>query len=119
MTENTLRIDAPQESFDCVQGRHYRQCAKEAKLCAAVFLIVLIHCTTVIVNMGYLPPAERPLEPALFCGIPGWVVWGLFLPWCVMICVTWWFALFYLKDDEPLLPFPDGSDFDGQESTGE
>lgn len=118
MTENKPKNDRPQESFDSVQGRHYRQCVKEAKFAAAVLVIVFIYCTAVVVNMGYLAPAERPLEPEMVWGIPEWVFWGVFLPWSVMVGVIWWFALFFLKDDEPLLPFP-GGDSDGPESTGE
>ena len=119
MTENASAKGLCRESFDSVQNRHYRQCAKEAKLAATVFLVALSYCPAVIVNKGYLPPPERPLEPDLVWGIPGWVFWGLLLPWCLMIGITCWFALFFLKDDEPLLPFPGETDPHGMESIRE
>ena len=95
------------ESFFEVQFRHVRQCAKEARLVIVIWLIGLIYCTTVIVTMGYIPPEERPETPNLVWGMPAWVFWGLFLPWFVQIGLTWWFALFFFKDDEPYMEFPD------------
>lgn len=98
--------DTEKKAFDRVQARHYRQCLKEARLAAAVFLVALLYCIAVIAALGYPAPGERPPEPALVWGIPQWVVWGLFIPWLVLMGTTWWFALFFLRDDEPLLPFP-------------
>ena len=98
--------DLEKESFAAVQAKHYRRCLKEAKLAAAIFLLAFLCCTSVIAFLGYPAPGERPPEPALIWGIPQWVFWGLFLPWLVLMGVTWWFALFFLRDDEPLLPFP-------------
>ena len=98
--------DAEKKVFALVQARHYRQCLKEARLAAAIFLIAFLGCTCVIAMLGYPSPGERPPEPSLIWGIPEWVFWGLFVPWLVLMGVTWWFALFFLRDDEPLLPFP-------------
>ena len=95
------------ESFGRVQARHYRRCLKEAKLAAAIFLLAFLYCVAVIAAWGYPDPGERSPEPALVWGIPEWVVWGLFVPWLAMLGVTWWFALFVLRDDEPHLPMPD------------
>ena len=97
---------AEKKVFAVVQARHYRQCLKEAGLAAAIFLIAFLGCTCVIAMLGYPSPGDRPPEPALIWGIPEWVFWGLFVPWLVLVGVTWWFAFFFLRDDEPLLPFP-------------
>ena len=99
-------LASKKEDFLIRQARHARQCAKEAKLVIAIWLIGLIYCTVVIVQMGDIPPDQRPKIPALVWGIPAWVFWGLFLPWFVLIALTWWFALFCLKDDEPFDEFP-------------
>ena len=72
-----------------------------------IWLLALITTATVMTSKGYLPSEERPDAPALIWGIPSWVFWGLFVPWFVLIAVTWWFALSYLKDDEPFQEFPD------------
>ena len=98
--------DLEKESFAVVQAKHYLQCLQEAKLAAAVFLLAFFYCATAVAMLGYPGPDERPPEAALIWGIPEWVFWGLFLPWLVLMGVTWWFALFFLRDDEPLLPFP-------------
>lgn len=98
--------DAEEKVFAAVQARHYRQCLNEARLAAAVFLVAFLGCASVIAMLGYPAPGERPPEPVLIWGIPQWVFWGLFVPWLVLIGVTWWFALFFLRDDEPVMPFP-------------
>lgn len=103
------------EEFVVVQARHYRRCLKEAGLAAAVFVLAFLCCVSIISGLGYPAPGERPQEPALIRGIPEWVIWGLFVPWLVLLGVTWWFALFFLRDDEPLLPFP-GQQADGSEN---
>ena len=99
--------DRGEESFARVQARHYRRCLKEAKVAAAIFLLAFLVCIAFIAAWGYPGPGERPPEPALVWGIPEWVFWGLLVPWLAMMGVTWWFALFVLRDDEPHLPMPD------------
>ena len=114
-------------SFYTQQGRHVRQCWREAKLVGWVWLSSLLVVGGLIGRYGYLSPAERPEVPVLVWGIPAWVFWGLLIPWLVLIGVTWWFAAYFLKDDEPLeemvgdLPFP-GADQGAREavtSTGD
>ena len=84
------------------QGRHYRQCVKEAKLVGLVWLCGLIYCTIVFACFGYPSDEERLTEPSLTFGMPSWVFWGLFFPWFVQIGVAVWFALRVIKDDEPV-----------------
>ena len=94
------------EDFFTVQARHVRQCLREAAWAAGLWLAGMVWCGSVIVTAGYLPVDERPAEPELVFGLPAWVVWGLFLPWIVMVAATWWFALYIMKEDEPYLEFP-------------
>lgn len=99
-------------SFYAQQARHVRQCWREAKLIGWVWLASLLVVGGSIGSFGYLPASERPAVPVLVWGIPAWVFWGLLVPWIVLIGITWWFAICFLKDDEPLeemvgdQPFP-------------
>ena len=112
----------PRPSFLSSQYRHARQCIKEARFVAAIWISALVFCGYWIRQFGYIPPAERPDVPALVLGIPSWVVWGLLVPWLVLILVTWFFAASILKDDEPLQPMPGLEDQlsspDGENGTG-
>ena len=83
------------------QARHVRQCLKEVKIVAAIWLAGFVWCATVLIWRGYIPVDQRPDVPALVLGIPSWVFWGLFVPWFVQIGAAWWFAVWVLKDDEP------------------
>jgi hypothetical protein len=98
-------LDAFYES----QGRHARQCSREALTVAAVWCVGLVWVVGSILMFGYVPEAERPAEPELILGMPSWVFWGLVVPWVVLIFVTWGFARFVLKDDEPYMDWPDGA----------
>ena len=97
----------PNDAFFTHQARHVRQCLKEAKLAFAIWAAGLIYCTLTIVWLGYIPPSARPDTPELVWGMPAWVFWGLWLPWFVQTGLTWWFAIFILKEDEPFVEFPD------------
>ena len=44
---------------------------------------------------GYGPHADT--APVL--GLPGWVVWGIALPWCIATVVSVVFALVVIRDD--------------------
>ena len=88
------------------QARHAKRCLFEAKLVGVIITVCMICTSTFMAVYGYVSPENRPEQPQLIGGIPAWVVWGLFVPWLVMIAITWWFALFVLKDDEPFVAFP-------------
>ncbi len=91
------------------QARHYQQCWKEAKIVGVIWMSAFIYCSTVLARMGYVPPEQRPRVPSMIWGVPTWVFWGLFVPWIVLILVTWFFAVFVLKDDEPFMELPESS----------
>jgi hypothetical protein len=96
-------LDAFYES----QGRHAKQCTREAILVAIVWIVTLFWVVGGILMTAYVPEAERPVDPELILGMPAWVVWGLWIPWLVLIFVTWGFARFILKDDEPYMDWPE------------
>ena len=104
------------ESFEVVQARHVRQCTKEAKLAVVIWGLGLGYCVPVVIVMGYMPPELRPDVPPLVWGMPAWVFWGVFVPWVAQILMTWCFALFILKDDEPYME-PPGPDQRGLDQT--
>ena len=95
-------MNESQTRKDQAQSRHYKQCVKEAKLVALVWLCGLIYSTIIFVCFGYPSPEDRPDSPSLTLGMPSWVFWGLFFPWFIQIGVTILFALRVIKDDEPL-----------------
>ena len=94
----------PQSDRNERQLRHYLQCLREARFVAVTWVITALYIAMMCGRYGYIPVEDRPDTPFLVMGIPGWVVIGVFAPWIVLIFVTWWFALFVLKDDEPLDP---------------
>lgn len=99
--------DAQRQSFLIHQARHARQCLYEARVVAVIITIAMAFVSAILYTQGYLPPESRPEQPHLILGIPSWVIWGLVVPWLVMIVVTWLFALFVMKDDEPYFDVPD------------
>ncbi|GAB4147749.1 MAG: hypothetical protein Tsb009_21120 [Planctomycetaceae bacterium] len=112
--------DHPSESqerlFYETQARHVRQCLREGWVAIAIWFVAMIWCCSVMILKGYVPVSERPEEPILFLGMPAWVVWGLFVPWLVQIGATWWFAICWLKDDEPFHEFPQMGQSDSSSS---
>lgn len=92
--------------FFATQARHVRQCLREGLVAAALWFVGFVWVVSAMVTRGYVPDSERPAEPQLLLGMPSWVVWGLFVPWLVQIAAAWWFAICWLKDDEPYQDFP-------------
>jgi hypothetical protein len=104
-TQNSSALES-EEGFYATQSRHVRQCLREGWVAVAIWFTAMAWCCSVMILKGYVAPNDRPEEPLLVLGMPSWVVWGLFLPWIVQIMATWWFAICWLKDDEPYQEFP-------------
>ncbi len=102
--------EQPRQKYLETQHRHVTQCLREAWFVGIVWFASLLFVAGWIGVYGYLPESSRPDEPTLVLGIPSWAFWGLFVPWLVLVPVTWFFAAVVLKDDEPILPWPDGDD---------
>jgi H+/gluconate symporter-like permease len=102
-----IKNDGQRQSFLKHQARHARQCLHEARVVFAIISVALTVASGILFTQGYMPPELRPEQPTLILGIPSWVVWGLVVPWLAMIVVTWLFALFVMKDDEPYVEVPD------------
>ncbi len=46
------------------------------------------------------PLSEADVHPIAGIGVPSWVFWGYLVPWGVCTLFTFWFAGFYMKDDD-------------------
>lgn len=44
------------------------------------------------------PLDVQDIQPVL--GVPSWIFWGVFAPWMVCSVFTFWFAGFYMADDD-------------------
>ncbi|HIF31767.1 MAG: DUF997 family protein [Pirellulaceae bacterium] len=89
------------------QARHARQCWHEARIVFGIIVVALTVSSVILYTLGYVAPEQRSEQPNLILGIPAWVMWGLVVPWIATIAVTWLFALFLLKDDEPYVEVPE------------
>jgi len=61
------------------------------------FAIFLVWSVGVSYRLGYGQPADE--VPAMVLGMPRWVFWGVVVPWMAANVFTFWFCLFYMKDD--------------------
>ncbi len=95
------------QSFLKHQARHARQCWYEARIVFGIIVVALTVSSVILYTQGYVAPEQRPEQPSLILGIPAWVMWGLVVPWLTTIAVTWLFALFLMKDDEPYVEVPE------------
>lgn len=103
-----LKTGDVNEKFYELQGKHARQCLREAWVVAGVWLIGGGWIVTSLLMNGYVAEGDRPEVPELTLGMPSWVFWGLVVPWVLLIFVTWGFARFVLKDDEAYMDWPEG-----------
>jgi len=106
MNPDEPHADSRRQSFLKHQARHVRQCVHEARVVFAIIMVALTVSSVILYTQGYVPPEQRPEQPSLILGIPAWVVYGLVIPWLVTVVVTWLFALFVMKDDEPFVEYP-------------
>jgi hypothetical protein len=75
---------------------------REAIIIGLAWLICTTYSCGYSYLFGYSIP-ERPLgvediHPIL--GMPSWIFWGVMAPWAVCALFTFWFAGFYMTDDD-------------------
>lgn len=73
-----------------------RYARREALGAGLTWLAALIY------TVGYcsLFAYDRPPESLTFVfGFPDWIFWGVVLPWCVCVLLSWCFAYFFIKDE--------------------
>ncbi len=75
---------------------------REAIVIGLVWLASTVYSCTYCYAFGYIR-ADRPLgvqdiHPVF--GMPSWVFWGIMVPWGVCALFTFWFAGFFMTDDD-------------------
>jgi hypothetical protein len=79
-----------------------RNSRREAIIIACCWITATIYSCTYCYLNGYNTP-DRPKTIAdvhpIF-GIPSWVFWGYLIPWVVCAAFTFWFAGWYVQDDD-------------------
>ena len=75
---------------------------REAIIIGLVWLAATTYCCAYSYWFGYDRPGRvlglddvRPVW-----GVPSWVFWGFLVPWLVCGLFTFWFAGFYMADDD-------------------
>lgn len=80
----------------------YKHAKREAVIIGVVWLSAMLYCCFYSYFFGYSTP-EHPLGPGdlkSILGMPSWVFWGYMVPWGVCAIFTFWFAGFYMADDD-------------------
>jgi hypothetical protein len=79
-----------------------RNARREAIIIGLVWLAATVYCCASSYVMGY----DRPGHPLgvddvrpIF-GVPRWVFWSYLVPWAICGVFTFWFAGFYMVDDD-------------------
>jgi hypothetical protein len=75
---------------------------REAMIIGLVWLAATIYTCSYCYLFGYIHP-DRPLGPADVhptLGMPSWIFWGVMAPWAVCAAFTFWFAGYFMADDD-------------------
>ena len=79
-----------------------RNAQREAIIIGLVWLGATIYCCVSSYVMGYDRPdrilGSADVRPIL--GVPRWVFWSYLVPWGICGIFTFWFAGFYMVDDD-------------------
>ena len=58
-------------------------------------------CAVYTLTYCYLTGYDRdPSSVKTYAGVPGWVLFGIFLPWGLANVVAWWFSFRFMTDDD-------------------
>jgi hypothetical protein len=95
--EPTPNVPSPPETDPVL--RHAR---REAIIIGLTWLAATIYCCVSSYLLGYDHPGHKlgkdDVKPIL--GVPMWVFWSVLVPWGVCAVFTFWFAGFYMADDD-------------------
>jgi len=84
-------------------NRQYDKLYLHARREALVILAVWATCFAWVVPYcrlnGYYADADQVLGSLMF-GMPGWVFWGIAVPWLAANVATLWFCFVYFSEDE-------------------
>lgn len=74
-----------------------RSARREALVVFCVWLSAMLYTVGYCWLFGYGRAGQMP---RLWFGVPGWVLWGIVLPWTLCTVISWWFGLWFMADDE-------------------
>ncbi len=75
---------------------------REALIIGAVWFLATTYCCAYCYLFGTIR-SGRPLGPQdvhPILGMPSWVFWGVMVPWALCALFTFWFAGFFMADDD-------------------
>jgi hypothetical protein len=82
--------------------RLLKNARREAIIIGVVWFAAMTYCCTYCYLFGYIRPGHplgpQDVRPVL--GMPSWIFWGIMVPWAVCALLTFWFAGFYMADDD-------------------
>jgi hypothetical protein len=89
--------DVPHEPDPVLQNAR-----REGLIIALVWAASTAYCCAYSYAFGYRregrPLGVGDIQPVF--GMPSWVFWGIIVPWAVCALFTFWFAGFYMQDDD-------------------
>jgi hypothetical protein len=80
----------------------FRHSRREAIIIMLVWAASTIYTCAYSYFFGYnRPDHPRGMQDIhLVLGMPSWIFWGVMAPWAVCALFTFWFAGFYMADDD-------------------
>jgi hypothetical protein len=75
---------------------------REGIIIGLAWFAATAYCCAYSYWAGYNRPGQvlGPDDIRPILGIPSWVFWGIMAPWLVCALFTFWFAGFYMSDDD-------------------
>lgn len=73
------------------------RCRVEAVVALALWMVAGAYSITVCYFLGYYKKVQ---DLKLIWGMPHWTVYGVLIPWVVLILANSWYSLVYLQDDD-------------------
>jgi hypothetical protein len=81
-----------------------RNSRREAIIIGLVWLAATTYCCTYSYLFGYIREGHvltrDDVRPIRWLGIPSWAFWGFIVPWGVCAVFTFWFAGWFVADDD-------------------
>lgn len=79
------------------KSSHYALCLKEFKIAAGSTMLYILICCFICGVMGYGKDAS---EMKIIAGVPAWALFGVVVPWIIMVIFTAVYGFFIMKGDE-------------------
>ena len=82
-----------------IKESHYRLCLREFKFAATITAAYILICCLICAVLGY---GKSPEEISAIAGIPTWALFGVVIPWTLMVAITVFYGFFIMKGDEEI-----------------